>query len=219
MKTIIYEDQSIIVCNKAPGVPVQSDLTQDKDLQSQLIEYMKVKGYDKPYIGLVHRLDRPVGGCVVFGKNPKSTAHLSAQLKERTIKKTYLAIVEGQPEDQTYTHFIKKKFKGNVSHIVDEKTPKAKKAILHTKHIRSFELDGKKHSLIEINLETGRHHQIRVQLAHIGTPIYGDTKYNPSFMSLKGWHQIALCAAKLTLKHPKTNEEMTFTVDPEYFPE
>lgn len=183
MKAIIYEDQSIIVCEKQPGMPVQSDLTTDLDLQTQLINYMKSKGYHQPYIGLVHRLDRPVGGLVVFGKNPKATAHLSKQLQDRTFKKSYLAVVKGQPEGQNLCHYLKKKFKGNVSMVVSEETKNAKKACLSFQALNTFDLENQTHTLIEIQLQTGRHHQIRVQMAHIGFPIWGDTKYNPDFMN------------------------------------
>jgi len=218
MKEIIYEDQSIIVCLKAPGVPVQSDLTNDTDLQSILLDYMKKKGFDKPYIGLVHRLDRPVGGLVVFAKNPKATAHLSKQLQDRTFKKTYLAVVKDQPEDQTLIHHLKKKFKGNVSSVVSEDTPKSKKAIMHIKTVKDLTIDNETYSLISIQLETGRHHQIRVQLAHIGHPIWGDTKYHPDFMNKKGWFQIALFSNEVQFVHPKLNASVTYNQDPTDYP-
>lgn len=209
MKEIIYEDDDVIVCIKEPGVSVQSDLTSDTDLYTRLLDYVKKKA-DRPYLGLVHRLDRPVGGLIVFGKTPQATAHLSKQLQERTIKKTYLAVVENKPQDMTLTDYLKKKFKGNVSNVVDATVSKAKKAILHLKYLESNELDGNMHSLVSIDLETGRHHQIRVQLSHAGYPIYGDTKYNPTFMSKKGWHQIALYSYRIEFKHPKTRKVLTF---------
>lgn len=207
---ILFEDQGLIVCKKDPGQPVQSDLSGDKDLQTDLVDYMKSKGFDKPYIGLVHRLDRPVGGCVLFGKNPKMTAALSKQIQDRLIKKYYLAVVEGKPEDQTLVHYLKKKFKGNVSHVVDKETPKAKKAILHLKVIQTLMIDEVEHSLVRIELETGRHHQIRVQLAAIGHGIYGDTKYNETYMNKRGWFQIALYAYGIGFEHPRTKKWLTF---------
>ncbi|MCH4886600.1 RluA family pseudouridine synthase [Acidaminobacter sp. JC074] len=218
MKEIIYEDQDIIVCLKAPGVPVQSDLSNDKDLASMLDEYMRKKGLEKPYIGLVHRLDRPVGGLVVFGKTPQATAHLSKQLQARTFKKTYLAVVKGTPEDQTLVHFLKKKFKGNVSSVVDQETPKAKRAVMHIKRLKTMTIDDEIYSLISIELETGRHHQIRVQLSHIGHPIWGDTKYHPDFMTKKGWFQIALFSNEVTFVHPKKKSKMTHKASPSDYP-
>lgn len=218
MKEIIIEDQSIIVCLKAPGLPVQSDLTNDPDLQTMLVDYMKNKGYDSPYIGLVHRIDRPVGGLVVFGKNPKATAHLSKQLQDRTFKKSYLAIVKGEPKDQELTHYLKKKFKGNVSSVVEKGTKGAKEARLSFKVLEPVTIDNEKYSLISIQLETGRHHQIRVQLSHIGHPIWGDTKYNPDFMNKKGWFQIALFSHEIQFTHPKTLKSIHCSKMPSDYP-
>ncbi|MBI9014226.1 MAG: RluA family pseudouridine synthase [Clostridiales bacterium] len=207
---ILYEDKSVIVCIKAPGMPVQSDLTGDLDLLTILINHYKNNGIEEPYIGLIHRLDRPVGGLIVFGKTPRAVAHLSKQMQKRTIRKTYLAVVEGSPDDQTLIHFLKKKFKGNVSSVVEESVPKAKKAIMHIKRISSKTIEEKKYSLISIKLETGRHHQIRVQLAHIGCPIWGDTKYNKCFNDKQGWFNMALFAHEITFINPENNRHMTF---------
>jgi len=215
---ILYEDKSVIVCIKDPGVPVQSDLTGDLDLLTMLINHYKNKGIEEPYVGLIHRLDRPVGGIVVFGKSARAVNHLSKQLQKRTIRKTYFAVVEGAPDDQTLEHFLKKKFKGNVSVVVEESTPKAKKAIMHIKRVSTIKIEGKLHSLISIKLETGRHHQIRVQLAHIGCPVWGDTKYNPTFSEQKGWFNIALFAQEITFINPEHNRHMTFETDPTEFP-
>jgi len=209
MKEIIYEDHDVLVCIKEAGVPVQSDLTSDIDLYTRLLEYIGKKT-DRPYLGLVHRLDRPVGGLIVFGKTPQATAHLSKQLQERTIKKTYLTVVENQPQDATLVDYLKKKFKGNVSSVVDQSTSKAKKAILHLRNLESIVFDDKVHTLLSVDLETGRHHQIRVQLSHAGYPIYGDTKYNPTFMEKKGWHQIALYSYRIEFRHPKTRKVLKF---------
>jgi len=215
---ILYEDKSVIVCIKEPGVPVQSDLTGDLDLLTMLINHYKNKGIEEPYIGLIHRLDRPVGGLVVFGKTPRAVNHLSKQMQKRTIRKTYLAVVEGSPDDQTLIHFLKKKFKGNVSSVVEESVPKAKKAIMHIKRISSKTIEEKKYSLISIKLETGRHHQIRVQLAHIGNPIWGDTKYNKSFSEKQGWFNMALFAHEITFINPENNRHMTFETPVSVYP-
>jgi len=215
---ILYEDNSVIVCIKDAGIPVQSDLTGDLDLLTMLINHYKNKGVEDPFVGLIHRLDRPVGGLVVFGKTPRAVNHLSKQLQKRTIRKTYLAVVEGHPQDQTLKHYLKKKFKGNVSSVVESDVAKAKEAILHIKHISSTVIDEKKHSLVSIRLETGRHHQIRVQLSHIGCPIWGDTKYNPTFSDKKGWFNMALFAHEITFINPENNRHMTFKTPATAYP-
>ena len=215
---ILYEDNSVIVCIKQPGVPVQSDLTGDKDLQTALVDHYKKKGIEEPYIGLIHRLDRPVGGIIVFGKTASAVNHLSKQMQKRTIRKTYLAVVDGTPQDQTLTHFVKKKFKGNVSSVVDESVPKAKKAIMHIKRVSTSMIEDRMYSLLSIKLETGRHHQIRVQLAHIGCPIWGDTKYNKMFMDKKGWYNMALFAHEITFINPENNRHMTFETPVSEYP-
>lgn len=197
---IIFEDKNYIVCLKPAGIPVQSDITGDLDLHTEAVEYMKTKGFETPYIGLVHRIDRPVSGIVVFAKNPKTAADISKQLQDRSFKKSYLAVVEGRPESNTLENYLKKKFKGNISSVVDSTVPKAKKAILHFKTLETIQHEDKELSLIEVQLETGRHHQIRVQLSHAGYPIWGDTKYNPNFQQEKGWFQIALFAYSITFK-------------------
>ena len=124
---IIYEDKSIFVCYKPPKWPVQSDLTGDEDMKSYLEKYMKeTKNFDDPYVGVVHRLDRPVSGLVVFAKNPKANHHLSQALQNRTFKKTYLAIVEGKATENHWCHYLKKKFKTNTSHVVYKSVSKIK---------------------------------------------------------------------------------------------
>lgn len=216
---IIFEDQHILVCLKPPKFPVQSDKTGDHDMQSFLYEYLKnEKGIEEPYIGLVHRIDRPVGGLVVFAKNPRTAAHLSKQLQNRTFKKTYFAVVEGQPEDGTLIDYVKKRFKDNTSRVVNEEEPKAKKAILHFETQQSILEDDVLLSLLTIGLETGRHHQIRVQLANSGNPLWGDTKYNPNFQEKKGWHQIALFAYKIEFIHPFTKKSVSFEANPTDYP-
>lgn len=216
---IIYEDNSLIVCYKPPKWPVQEDPSGDLDLKTYLENYMiQEKNYENPYIGVVHRLDRPVGGLVLFSKNPKTSHKLSLAFQNRTIKKSYLAIVEGIPKDGTWKHPIKKRFKTNTSHVVDSNTPKAKEAIMSLETLQSLKIDDMDYSLVRINLETGRHHQIRVQCAHMNHPLWGDTKYNPNFQDLKGWHQIALFAEAIDFIHPKTNRPMSFKCLPEDYP-
>lgn len=216
---IIYEDKSIFVCYKPPKWPVQSDLTGDVDMKSYLESYMKThKNFEEPYVGVVHRLDRPVSGLVVFAKNPRANQILSEALQNRTFKKTYLAVVEGQAQDDHWCHYLKKKFKTNTSHVVDPEVSKSKKSILTLKALESQTIDEKRHTLVRINLETGRHHQIRVQCSHMNLPLWGDTKYNPSFQQKKGWYQIALFAESVTFVHPSSKEEMTFKISPKDYP-
>lgn len=213
---IIHEDKYLFVCQKPAKYPVQSDRSNDTDLKTYLEHYMReTKGFEEPYVGIVHRLDRPVGGLVVVAKNPKSNAFLSKGLQERSFKKIYLAVVEGQPDAVTLVDYLKKRSKDNTSHIVEEGTPKAKKAILHLKPIKSLSIDGIIHTMIQIELETGRHHQIRVQLAHAGYPIWGDTKYNPSFQQKRGWFDIALFASALSFVHPN-GEFVQFKIEPDH---
>lgn len=214
---IIYEDNSILICVKPPTFPVQSDKTGDLDLLSYLENYMKtVKNFEDPYVGLIHRIDRPVGGLVAFGKNKKSTGDISKQLQDRTFKKKYLTVVNGHPaEDKTLVDYLKKKANTSLSRVVEENAPNAKKAVLNYKVIEKItDEEYGDLSLLEVELETGRHHQIRVQLANEGFPIWGDSKYNDKFIDKRGWFQIALWAYYLSFKHPKTNKQVTFTEDP-----
>lgn len=210
---IVFEDKNYLVVEKSPKVPVQSDRSDDIDLQTLAMTYMKSKGFDNPYIGLVHRLDRPVGGIVVFAKNPRTNAHLSKLLQDRQFDKYYLAVVEGTPEKQTLVNFLKKKASNNTSYVVKDHEAGSKKAVLHVEPLKSFEYDGSTLSLVKIKLDTGRHHQIRVQLAYAGFPIWGDTKYNPSFQDKKGWFQIALYASEVKFKSID-NQMMSFTSNP-----
>ena len=177
---IIYEDNHLLIVEKPINVIVQEDNTKDKDLLTILKEYIKEK-YNKPgnvYLGLVHRLDRPVGGIMVFARTSKSASRLSEQIRNKTFKKTNIVTV----------------------------SDKGKEAILHYKKI-----DYKDNmSLVEINLETGRPHQIRVQFSNYGYPLYGDNKYNKNATSDE---QIALFAKKIEFVHPTTKENMSFELD------
>ncbi|MBN2794763.1 MAG: RNA pseudouridine synthase [Clostridia bacterium] len=210
---IIFEDKNYLVVEKSPKVPVQSDRSDDIDLQTLALDYMKSKGFEEPYIGLVHRLDRPVGGIVVFAKNPRINAYLSKLLQNRQFDKYYLAVVEGTPEKQTLIHFLKKKASNNTSYVVKDHEAGSKKAILHVEPLKSFEYDNTPLSLVKIKLDTGRHHQIRVQMSYAGYPIWGDTKYNPSFQDKKGWFQIALYASEVQFRSID-GQMMTFSSEP-----
>ncbi len=202
---ILYEDNHIIVCYKPRGILSQADSSGKPDMLTLLKEYIKEK-YNKPgnvYLGLVHRLDRPVGGIMVFARTSKSASRLSEQIRNKTFKKTYNAVVIGNINEKgTLKDKLLKNEKTNIVIISD----KGKEAILHYKKI-----DYKNNmSLVEINLETGRPHQIRVQFSNYGYPLYGDNKYNKRATSNE---QIALFAKKIEFIHPTTKEKKIFELD------
>lgn len=203
---ILYEDNHIIVVIKEPNIPTQADESNDIDMLSIIKSYLKEK-YNKPgnvYLGLVHRLDRPVGGVMVFAKTSKAASRLSEQIKQNLVTKTYLALVHGKldQESGTLENYLFKDEKTYMSKIVNEN--EGKKAILDYEVLAYDQI--KDLSLLRINLHTGRHHQIRVQLAHINHSIYGDQKYGNDKVGI----QIHLWATKLCFKHPTKNELMTF---------
>lgn len=204
MINIIYEDNHLLVVEKPVNIPVQEDITKDKDLLTMLKEYLKQK-YKKEgnvYLGLVHRLDRPVGGIMVFAKTSKSASRLSKQIQNNELNKTYLAVVEGKVNDKDT--FIDKLLKNHKTNIV-KVSKDGKLSEL------SYELLDYKEglSLVKINLKTGRSHQIRVQFSSRGFPLYGDQKYNQNPKK----DQIALFASKLEFTHPTTKEKMSFELD------
>ena len=210
---VIYEDNHIIVVEKKPNIPSQSDKTGDIDMLTIVKEYIKEK-YNKPgnvYLGLVHRLDRPVGGIMIFAKTSKSASRLSNQVREKIFKKEYLAVVDGKPEPKSGTleDYLYKDERNNISKVVKKEKKNAKLAKLDYELVKYNEM--KNLSLLKINLHTGRHHQIRVQLSNFGHSIYGDQKYGKRG---KG-KQIALWAYKLTIEHPITKEKMEFVDEPE----
>ena len=205
MINIIYEDNHLLVVEKPINIPVQEDESKDLDLLTMLKNYIK-KRDNKPgnvYLGLVHRLDRPVGGVMVFAKTSKCASRLSEQVRNRTMKKEYYAVCMGKLDDSgTFKDKLKKEEKNNIVKV-DER---GKEAIL------DYELiDFKDNmSLVKINLKTGRSHQIRVQFSTREHALYGDQKYNKN---AKVGEQIALFEYSLTLMHPITKEELTFTLD------
>ena len=210
---VIYEDNHIIVVEKIPNIPSQADKTGDTDMLSFVKSYIKEK-YNKPgnvYLGLVHRLDRPVGGIMIFAKTSKAASRLSNQVREKIFKKKYLAVVEGkfEKEEGTLENYLAKNTKTNTSKIVNKSNKEAKLAKLDYKVLSYNKQENL--SLVEVNLHTGRHHQIRVQLANIGHSLYGDQKYGTRGQG----KQIALWAYELTIEHPITKEEMTFKCLPE----
>ena len=210
---VLYEDNHIIVVKKDPNIPSQADKTGDIDMLSIIKEYLKEK-YNKPgnvYLGLVHRLDRPVGGVMVFAKTSKAAGRLSTQVREKVFKKEYLTVVDGKlaKRSGTLEDYLYKDERNNMSKVVNKDKKNAKLAKLDYEVIIYNEV--KNLSLLKINLHTGRHHQIRVQLAHVGHSIFGDQKYGTRGTG----KQIALWAYELTLEHPVSKETMTFKCLPE----
>jgi 23S rRNA pseudouridine1911/1915/1917 synthase len=204
---ILYEDNHIIVVVKEPNVPTQEDESKDIDLLTMIKAYLKEK-YNKPgnvYLGLVHRLDRPVGGVMVFAKTSKAASRLSEQIRNGEFKKTYMALVHGKLDkpNGTLENYLLKDENTHMSKVVDSKV--GKKAILD---YRTLAYDKEQDlSLMEIELNTGRHHQIRVQFSFIGHSIYGDQKYGHDNKGI----QISLWAHQLSFKHPTKDEITSFT--------
>ena len=199
---VVYEDNHIIVVEKPINVPTQADDSKDLDMLTMVKEYVKEK-YNKPvnvYIGLVHRLDRPVGGIMVFARTSKAAARLTEQVKNHTFKKEYYAVVEGKAkESDELRDFLLKDSKTNITKV----DKNGKEAILNYKLIEFR--DG--YSLVDVDLKTGRSHQIRVQFSSRNLPLYGDQKYNKNS---KVGEQLALFSKKITFMHPITKENITF---------
>ena len=209
---IVYEDNHLIIVNKSAGELSQSDYTRDLSLVDKVKNYIKTK-YKKPgnvYLGLVNRLDRPTSGLVIFSKTSKSLARMNKLLKERKIKKIYHAVTEKSPNPKkgTLINFLKKNQIKNKSFIVNENELKSKKAILHYTLIKKL----KKFFLIEIMLETGRHHQIRSQLANIGCVIKGDVKYGAKRANKD--KSICLHAKNIEFIHPITKAKISLDANP-----
>lgn len=205
---IIYEDNHLLIVEKPPGVPSQEDETGDPDMLTLLKEDIKLR-FQKPgnvYLGLVHRLDRPVGGAMLFAKTSKAASRLSEAVRSRSFEKTYMCIVEGAPaklEDEL-THYIVKDSRKNQVTVYNQPIPESKDARLKYKVIQ--QTSGL--SLVAIKLYTGRPHQIRAQMAHIGCPLIGDQKYGK--VKHKQHTHIALWSTSISVKHPTTKEFMSF---------
>lgn len=226
---IVYEDEDILICRKPAGLATQSAVVSQPDVVSELKKYLS-----GAYLGIVHRLDQPVEGLLVFAKSQRSAAMLSRQLGAGTLNKEYQAYVYGQPQQESgeLLDFLCKE--GNVSRVVSETTPGAKKAslqyrmlkpagdALHVTAVQSTQLAGKCNHLA-IHIDTGRFHQIRCQLAHAGMPILGDRKYGTAeSMELSrqlGITQTALCACRIQLRHPVTGRDMTYEICPSWIKE
>ena len=201
---ILFEDNHIIVINKKTGDLVQGDKTGDAPLSDILKEYIKRK-YNKPgnvYLGVVHRLDRPTTGIVIFAKTSKALERLNKMLRDKTIDKTYWAVVKNKPSKpaDTLINYLRKNPKNNKATVFNKETKDSKRAVLHYKTIKSLD----NYYLLEIDLETGRHHQIRSQLANINCPIKGDLKYG--FNRSNKDAGIHLHARKVNFMHPVKKE-------------
>lgn len=203
---VLYEDNHIIAINKTNSDLVQGDKTGDETLADAVKAYIKAK-YNKPgdvYLGIVHRLDRPVSGVVLFARTTKALTRLNKMFEEKEVKKTYWAIVRQLPphDSDTLTHYLLKDNEKNKSHAHISEKKGAKLAILSYKLISSID----NYHLLEVNLETGRHHQIRCQLAKIGSPIRGDLKYGYPRSNTNGG--ISLHARRIEFVHPVTKENI-----------
>ena len=206
---ILYEDNHIIAVNKRVSEIVQGDKTGDEPLSESLKRWLKEK-YDKPgnvFLGVTHRLDRPVSGLVLFAKTSKALSRLNEMFRVGEIKKTYWAIVKTPPEipEKELTHYLVRNEKQNKSYAYDSEKPNSKKAILSYKTLARSD----NYALLEIQLKTGRHHQIRCQLAKIGSPIKGDLKYGFPRSNPDGG--ISLHAREIRFTHPVTKNEITIT--------
>jgi len=206
---VLYEDNHIIVVNKRAGDIVQGDKTGDKPLSDVVKDFIKDK-YDKPgevYLGVVHRLDRPTSGIVLFAKTSKALPRLNKLFAEKKAKKTYWALVKNEPpkSQDKLVNWLKKNPKNNKSTVYATEVEGSKKAILHYKVIKTLD----NFFLLEIDLETGRHHQIRAQLAAIGCPIKGDLKYG--FDRSNKDASISLHARTLQFMHPVKKEDISIT--------
>ncbi|MGN0395281.1 MAG: RluA family pseudouridine synthase [Coprococcus sp.] len=217
---ILYEDESIIVAVKPYGVPSQSDKTNSEDMISMLKLHIfeRENRNEEPYLAAIHRLDRPVGGIMVFAKTKEAAANLSKQSEDGEMIKYYQAILTGElpNEEGTLKDYLVHDKINNVTKVVDKDTPGSKYAELDYEVLDVMETEQGILSYVLITLVTGRHHQIRVQMANRKCGIWGDTKYNPKFQKVKKqYQQIGLHASRLEFTHPATGEQMIFKNEPE----
>ena len=216
---IIFEDDHVLVVKKDAGIPVQAGKMRMMDLQGLIKNelYRRNRKGGEPYLGLIHRLDQPVEGVMVFAKTPFAAGALSEQITDGRMKKHYLALLCGKPAEDSgkLVDYLVKDGRTNTSSVVKSQEKDAKRAELNYQVLKRYE----ETTLVEVELITGRHHQIRVQMANAGWPLYGDTKYNPQFQEVMEHVQTALCAYRLVLKHPVTGKEMEFVLDEKYLPE
>ena len=219
---IIYEDKDILVCFKPAGVATQTASVSQQDMVSLIKKYLGKQGGKAPYVGIIHRLDQPVSGLLVFAKNPQAAAELSRQIQNGIANKHYIAFCEGGPEKKqgTLIHYIRKNSMTKLAEISSKEAQgEYKKAVLDYEVEKELE-DA---SIIKVHLQTGRFHQIRAQFSFIGNPLLGDTKYGTNtskeLSMRRKINKVALCAYRLVLKHPGTGKTLEFTLDEKYLPE
>lgn len=211
---ILFEDTHIIVCYKPSGIATQTSRIGSPDMVSLLKNYLHKK--NEPYLAVIHRLDQPVEGILVFAKTPFAAKELNRQMQANGFGKFYKAVLCGKPEkpEGTLENYMVKDGRTNTSRVCSKEETGAKRAVLSYRICDEITVDGENYPVAEIRLQTGRHHQIRVQMAHMGCPLLGDVKYNPKESSVR---QIALCAYRLEFIHPKTKKRMQFEITPAYF--
>ena len=205
--TVVYEDNHIIIVNKTASEIVQGDKTGDTPLSETVKQYLKEK-YQKPgnvFVGVTHRLDRPVSGLVLFAKTSKALSRLNEMFKRGEVQKTYWAVVKNRPpqEEGTLSHWLLRNEKQNKSYAYDKEKPRSKHALLDYRLIAASD----NYYLLEVNLKTGRHHQIRCQLSKMGCPIKGDLKYGFARSNPDG--SICLHARRIAFVHPVSKENIT----------
>ena len=210
--TVLYEDNHCIVVVKPQNIPSQEDASGDEDMLSMVKQYIKGK-YNKPgeaYVGLVHRLDRPTGGIMVFAKTSKAASRLCQEIKENKMQKTYYAVLTKIPQlkENTLVHYLKKDEKNNIVRVAPQSEQGVKKAELHYKVLQT---NGEL-ALVEVKLITGRSHQIRVQMSAINCPLYGDRKYGADKNMTSN---LGLWAGRLEFVHPTTKQNMIFACPPD----
>ena len=226
---IIYEDKDILICFKPAGIATQTAKLSSQDMVSLLKNYLaKQSGSKSPYVGVIHRLDQPVSGLLVFAKNQKAAASLSRQIQDGNANKDYIALCAGTFEEKngTLVHYIAKDSTTKLAKIMDRAGQKENAdELLYKKAILSYEVEREfeDSSIIKVHLQTGRFHQIRAQFSFIGNALLGDGKYGSAVsreLSMKKRiRNIALCANRLVLKHPTSGKEMEFVLDEKYLPE
>ena len=207
---ILHEDDAVIVCVKPAGVATQTKRIGEKDMESILRTYRMQKG-ENAYIGVVHRLDQPVSGVMVFAKTKEAAAGLSRQISQKAADKYYYAVTDGVPEKAkgTLEDYLLRDGKTNLSKVVTAKETGAKRAELSYEVLEKSDTK----ALLKVMLETGRHHQIRVQMAHAGWPLVGDRKYNFKSNMKPGSEPMGLCSYKLGFTHPVTKKKMEFEIE------
>lgn len=205
---IIYEDDELLVISKPAGVLSQEDHTGDPDVLTLCRQYLNRSQNNTPYLGLVHRLDRPVGGLMLLAKTRSAADNLSKQIRDRTMQKTYWVVTTGSPpRNGMLTHYLLKNRDTNIVEVVPKNQKKGKEAVLSFAKLE--ESEGL--NLLSVHLQTGRPHQIRVQLAYEGYPIWGDYKYGENQPDGRA---MALCAVELAFEHPETTQQLQFELAP-----